>query len=438
MDFKHSILIGSVVFVTCAGAATVLAAHSEVFAEETYSDSSGSPEECTTVRPGPGWVCVGGGWYPPDMTPPGGQPPAAAVPSSGSRACTTVQPGPDWVCSGGGWYPPGMAPPGPAYAALSAPVAASGACTTVQPGPGWSCAGGGWYPPGLAPATGAATSTSAAPPQSTDCATVRPGPDWTCANGGWYPPGMIASAPPAQGGASAPAVGGARGRLRVMTWNIHFGGGDPWGQAHVIANSGADVALLQEAETWSEHMPTTYVDRLQQLTGQRWQAVWSGTANPDCAYGCQGNLILSRLPIVESHSVLLSGATPSWAAVVVGGVRVNLFNVHLEWADTGLRTTQLLQFMDWMRQFAGPRLAGGDYNSWWGEWWIAQMETEYTDTWRDVTGSVEGGYTLNRAVRFDYLFRSHDGHSRVRPVDSWVHWTHLSDHGALIADYTVH
>jgi endonuclease/exonuclease/phosphatase family metal-dependent hydrolase len=222
-----------------------------------------------------------------------------------------------------------------------------------------------------------------------------------------------------------------------MTWNIHFGHGDTWSQTQEIANTGADVVMLQEAQTWGEYMPSTYPDRLRQLTGQAWYSVWSGTADPNCQQGCQGNLILSRFPIVDSQSVVLNGMSTSWAAVDVGGVRVNVFGIHLEYYDTGKRSSQLLQFMDWSRQFGGPRLVGGDFNSWWGEWWIGQMESEYTDTWQDVTGSDENGYTLNGTVRFDYLFRSHDGSWRLTPTGSWVHWTNVSDHGAVLADYAV-
>ena len=52
--------------------------------------------------------------------------------------------------------------------------------------------------------------------------------------------------------------------------------------------------------------------------------------------------------------------------------------------------------MDWTRRCGGPRIAGGDFNSWWGEWWIRQMETEWTDTWQDVTGSDDNGYAQRR------------------------------------------
>ena len=93
--------------------------------------------------------------------------------------------------------------------------------------------------------------------------------------------------------------------------------------------------------------------------------------------------------------------------------------------------------MESARQFSAPRIVGGDFNSWWGEWWIAQMESEYTDTWQDVTGSDLNGYTLNGTVRFDYLFRSRDQASRLTPTACWVQSTGLSDHALVIADYQV-
>ena len=225
------------------------------------------------------------------------------------------------------------------------------------------------------------------------------------------------------------------GKLRVMTWNIHFGHGDPWGQAQEIAATGAHVALLQEASTYDENMPVTYVDRLRQLTGQAWYSAW-GPMNPSGG-GSQGTLILSRFPIVTKTPVVLSGAGIVRALIDVGGVQVNVFSVHLEWSNTSLRSAQLQDFMDWSRRFSGPRIAGGDFNSWWGEWWIKEMETEHTDTWQDVTGSDENGYTLNGAVRFDYLFRAFVDNWRLTPGSCWVRSTSKSDHYPVIAEYAV-
>ena len=224
------------------------------------------------------------------------------------------------------------------------------------------------------------------------------------------------------------------GRLRMMTWNINFGGGNTSAQAQVIATSGADVATLQEASTYDENMPVTYVDRLRQLTGNTWYSAWG----PSLASGAsQGTLILSRYPIVNTTSTIIEGTGTVRALIDINGIRVHIFAVHLEYYDTAKRTRQLTQFMDWSRSFGGPRLVGGDFNSWWGESWIAQMKTEHSDTWEDVSGSVQNGYTLNGSVRFDYLFRAFIGNEHLSPTACWVQTTSYSDHWPVIADYTV-
>lgn len=220
----------------------------------------------------------------------------------------------------------------------------------------------------------------------------------------------------------------------MMTWNINFGGGNTSAQAQLIASSGADVATLQEASTYDEDMPSTYVSRLQQLTGQTWYSAWGPSLTSGAS---QGTMILSRYPIVDTSSTVLAGTGSVRAAINVGGVIVQIFAVHLEYYDTSLRTTQMYSFMDWARGFSGPRIAGGDFNSWWGEWWIQQIEGEYSDTWQVVTGSNENGYTLNGSVRFDYLFRSYTDQNRVTPTNCWVTSTGLSDHSPVIADYNI-
>jgi len=219
-----------------------------------------------------------------------------------------------------------------------------------------------------------------------------------------------------------------------MTWNVHFGHGDPAGQAREIAESGADVVLLQEASTFDEYMPRTYADRLRQLTGDEWSSVWAphGGRYSDN----EGTLILSRLPLVDQSTMNASERGFARAVVNVGGVPVTILNAHLDW-DTGMRSAQLRAFLDWAAGYGGPEIAGGDFNSWWGEHWIGDMEDHYSDTWQDVTGSDEGGHTLNGAVRFDYLFRSYEDSWRLTPTACWVRKTSLSDHSAVIADYTV-
>ena len=70
---------------------------------------------------------------------------------------------------------------------------------------------------------------------------------------------------------------------------------------------------------------------------------------------------------------------------------MNVFSTHLDYYSTSYRTTQLQQLMTWALNFGGPRLVGGDFNSWWGENWITTMMTQNTDTWQDYTGSNQNG-----------------------------------------------
>jgi len=222
--------------------------------------------------------------------------------------------------------------------------------------------------------------------------------------------------------------------MRVMTWNIHFGHGDPWGQANEIARSGADVVLLQEVSTFDEYMPATYADRLRQITGQHWSSVWAPHGGRYT--NNEGTLILTRLPLVDQSTMNASERGFARAVVDVGGVHVTVLNAHLSW-ESDLRAPQLEAFLSWGQQVGGPRIAGGDFNAWWGEWWIGHTENFYSDTWQDVTGSDENGYTLNGSVRFDYLCRAYDSNWRLTPTSCWVQGSGLSDHGAVVADYRV-
>jgi endonuclease/exonuclease/phosphatase (EEP) superfamily protein YafD len=93
--------------------------------------------------------------------------------------------------------------------------------------------------------------------------------------------------------------------------------------------------------------------------------------------------------------------------------------------------------MAWLWNFSGPRLTAGDFNSWWGESWITNMKQQHTDTWRDVNGINDLGYTVNQAVRFDYIFRSIDNNWRVTPTNCYVPVTSASDHNPVVADFKV-
>ncbi len=246
-----------------------------------------------------------------------------------------------------------------------------------------------------------------------------------------------------------PPPSGSGGTFRMMTWNIHHGkrkdgSYDLTGQAKFIVSHSPHVVVLQEVQTWDEHQPSKLKSLLEQQTGVKWYLQWAPVTPSS---GTEGNVVLTRLPVTSSTYFQMH-ATGDWykigpnrsvaqATVTVGGVPVHVFSTHLDYASTSYRTAQLLDMMDWTAKFGGKRIVGGDFNSWWGEWWITTMMSEYYDTWQDVTGSNQNGYTVNNAVRFDYLFRSKIGSDKITPTKVYVPSTSLSDHNPVIADYKV-
>jgi len=229
-----------------------------------------------------------------------------------------------------------------------------------------------------------------------------------------------------------PPTGGG-GQVRVMTWNIQSGrdlyrNDNLWGQVQFIASQNVNVVILQEVSLYDGDQPTIYKNALQSVTGQTWHSSWA----PSCASGgCLGNLILTRLALQSASMIFMPPSAGAQATVSVGGVPVTFFAAHLDAYDLSVRTRELYQLLDWAGSFGGAKIIGGDFNSWWGEWWIQYTTGFFGDTWREVSGNQDGGYTIGN-VRFDYLFRS-----GLTPVSCWVPYTELSDHRPVIADYRV-
>jgi endonuclease/exonuclease/phosphatase family metal-dependent hydrolase len=249
--------------------------------------------------------------------------------------------------------------------------------------------------------------------------------------------------------AGSPTPPPSSSTFRMMTWNIHHGytTGNVYNllaQVQLMVAQNPDVIALEEVQTWDENQPPKLKSLLEQMTGQTWTLVWAPVTS---SAGTEGNVILTRLPVVTSTfqqlhatsdwTVLLANRSVAQATVLVNSVPVNVFATHLDYANTTYRTVQEQQLMAWLWNFSGPRLTGGDFNSWWGESWITTMETQHTDTWHDVTGLQDLGYTVNQAVRFDYVFRSIDNNWRVTPTDCFAPVTSLSDHNPVVADFTV-
>jgi glucose/arabinose dehydrogenase len=156
---------------------------------------------CPGTAPVANWVCVNGGWVPPDHPLAGGAPapsPPPSTPPPAPSACPGVAPVANWVCVNGGWVPPdhplaGGAPAPPTTPPSTPPPPSPSGCPGVAPVSNWVCVNGGWVPPDHPLAGGAPappTPPPSTPPPSTPsgCPGVAPVANWVCVNGGWVPP----------------------------------------------------------------------------------------------------------------------------------------------------------------------------------------------------------------------------------------------------------
>jgi hypothetical protein len=107
-----------------------------------------APAACATPSPAAGWVCVNGGWVPPDhpLAGPGTTPPPTTPPAP--AACATPSPAAGWVCVNGGWVPPDHPL---ALTGTTPPPTTPSACPGVDPfasipGLVGVCVNGGWVP----------------------------------------------------------------------------------------------------------------------------------------------------------------------------------------------------------------------------------------------------------------------------------------------------
>ena len=142
------------------------------------------------------------------------------------------------------------------------------------------------------------------------------------------------------------------------------------------------VVALEEVETWDENQPEKYRSLLEEFTGDTWRLQWAPVNGKTST---EGNVILTRLPVISSTYHQMH-ATSDWdalyvnrsvaqATISVGGVSVNVFATHVDYYSTSARTVQVADLMNWVAGFAGPRIIGGDFNSWWGESWITTIRS---------------------------------------------------------------
>ena len=255
------------------------------------------------------------------------------------------------------------------------------------------------------------------------------------------------------GGAAVPVSTG--GQLRVLDWNIHHGVGTDGSYnisriADWIARSGANVVSLNEVERYTgwgnEDQPARFASLLRSRTGRTWHYKFAerygGTKG-------QGNLLLTTFPIESSDGYELSyGRSVARLAILVNGIRVNVYSTHLDADSSSRRATQMRELVAWADNYPEQRILAGDFNAWPGAAEISVMKHGHHDSWAlaqslDVDVAYSGNAAGNtRRSRIDYVFFS-KGASRLRLRQTRVfdvrdsRGVMPSDHRPLMATYEV-
>lgn len=260
---------------------------------------------------------------------------------------------------------------------------------------------------------------------------------------------------------TAPATGTSTSlrRLKLLTWNIQHGYDATNAeiiddQVALMMDSHADVIALQEITIEpGKDLSTLYKAKLEAATGQVWNSVWAPAPRAPI-YTPEGNLILTRLPIVSSSTAAwdtmpgspdMIGAKRAAAQVqlLVNNQLVNVIVTHLD-TDVATRGQQLTRLLDWASTFAAPRIIGGDFNMMPSEADHATMASQFPDAWTTLVNpyqsTPEPGYTKDaRGIapwtgqpgRIDYWF--HEGtNGHAVPTEIAVLKTRRSDHNALL------
>ena len=244
--------------------------------------------------------------------------------------------------------------------------------------------------------------------------------------------------------------------LKVLDWNIHHGIGTDGVYnitriADWIAKTGANVVSLNEVEKYvggygNEDQPARFASLLKSRTGKTW---YYNFAHRSGGTRGQGNLLLSTFPIESDDDYELSySRSVARIAIIVNGLRVNVYSTHLDAGSSSRRATQMRELVAWADNFPEQRILVGDYNAWPGASEIANMKANHHDAWAvAVQKNVDVAYSGNMAgntrnSRIDYIFYS-KGASRLHLKQTRVFDTRdsrrvmPSDHRPLMATFEV-
>ena len=220
--------------------------------------------------------------------------------------------------------------------------------------------------------------------------------------------GVTVSAP------AAPPPPSGSTTLRVLSYNIQFGEGTDgvtnWDRvASWIANINPDILGLCE-------MTSDNVATLVSLVNQKTGRSWSSQFIPKYDGTTEGNLILSKYPMISQGGRYLSyQRSVAQATISVGGRTINFFMTHLDPDSSGVRSQQAAELMSYASNFSESRIIGGDFNAGPDTSESISMTGTYYDSWMQamnvgtaVAYPDNPVYTMTRTRRgrIDYLWFS--------------------------------
>lgn len=242
--------------------------------------------------------------------------------------------------------------------------------------------------------------------------------------------------------------------LRVMTYNIQYGGGGTniAGIASVIRAASPDIVALQEVDVnWSAR--SGFADQASALAAAlgmevRFAPIYdiadSGATKPPRRFGV-AVLSRHRFTSFTNHDLVRLSTQDSAtgprrqpglleAEVDVRGTRVRVFNTHLDYrANPTVRARQVREMLTLIGESAGPIIVFGDMNAEPDDEELQPLLARFRDAWDRGTGP---GFTYgegDKAKRIDYVLVSDD----LRVMQAWVPQVGASDHRPVVVDLIV-
>jgi endonuclease/exonuclease/phosphatase family metal-dependent hydrolase len=274
---------------------------------------------------------------------------------------------------------------------------------------------------------------------------------WQLSCGGNAPVAPSSAAPGVPATTSPSAL-----RLRIVTWNVQHGYTPD--KQHVnqqqisfLAGLKPDVVALQEMAEWDNDMPTIYRQGLQAMTGKSWSWRYEADLPHADVSRRDGNVLGTTLPVSAQDVLRLDDpSAPNdnnrnrsviRFSISQGGVRVDVATTHLDYIDPANRRSQVDRMQAFLDRGVASRIVAGDFNAepadatTWSGW-----RSEYADAWLSPANSQSGasGFTMplrsttGRPGRIDYQW-----FANAQPTHVEVVQTQLSDHYALVVDWTV-